>query len=71
MKNIKRFLLISALSVLFFNQANACGLGITHNYYMMFVAPTNNTAGNMEQINKFWKEYTKGKYDDYSIISFL
>lgn len=67
MKNIKRFLLISLVSFLFINQADACGWGMrTHNYYMMFVAPINYTTNDqMERINNFWKEYTKGKYDNY------
>ncbi len=66
MKNIKRFLLISIVSLLFVSQANACGLGITHNYYMMFVAPVNTVSSKTERINRFWAEYTNGKYDDYS-----
>lgn len=66
MKNIKRFLLISVISLLTFNQANACSgeFFSTYRYFMMCFASS--TYDNSEAINKFWKEYTKGKYEDYS-----
>ena len=67
MKNIKRFLLISLLIIAFSGKLTACvGHPATYNYFLMSLAPVNCDCRNIdERINKFWSEYTGGKFNEY------
>lgn len=55
---MRRFLMISALTLLMGFKAWACGdFGSTHNYYMFKMFPDRKSVWDDERLTQFWKDY--------------